>query len=111
MKMNRIFPLFFIVLCLFSQSSHSECTKLIDVIGIAAQNNGIVMPLEREHAVFLHYLRIVPFEVVNSDAKFYIEDRSEPMVRLFTMKNGCADLQWMIPRDFLALMGFKRLSV
>lgn len=95
----------------FSVNSHSECTKLIDVIGIAAQNNGIVFPLEREHAVFLHYLRVVPFEVLNSQAKFYIEDRGEPMVRLFTTEKGCAALQWMIPRDFLPLMGIKSLTV
>ena len=95
----------------FGAANAAECTKLIDVIGIAAQNNGLVMPLEREHAVFLYYLKIVPFEVINSDAKFYIEDRGEPMVRLFTMENGCAKLQWMIPRDFLALMGLRGTSV
>lgn len=95
----------------FGAATADECTKLIDVIGIAAQNNGLVMPLEREHAVFLYYLKIVPFEVINSDAKFYIEDRGEPMVRLFTMESGCAKLQWMIPRDFLALMGIKSTPV
>lgn len=96
------------ILCFFSLKSHSECTKLIDVIGVAAQNNGYVFPLERENVVILHYLRVVPFEVLNSDARFYVEDRNEPLIRLFTTKKGCADLQWMIPRDFLILIGIKR---
>jgi len=96
------------ILCVSSLNSHSECTKLVDVIGLAAQNNGFVFPLERENVVLLHYLRIIPFEVLNSDARFYVEDRNEPLVRLFTLKNGCADLQWMIPRDFLILIGVKR---
>ena len=94
-----------------SLSSHSECTKLIDVIGVAAQNNGLVFPLERENVVILHYLRIIPFEVINSPAKYYVEDRGREYVRVFTIKNGCADLQWMIPRDFLILIGIKRTLV
>jgi len=100
-----------LLLTSFSVDSRSECTQLIDVIGLAAQNNGIVFPIEREHAIFLHYLRIIPFEVINSNSRYYMEDRGEPMVRLFTMKNGCTELQWMIPRDFLALMGFKPIQI
>jgi hypothetical protein len=109
--MYRSLLLITIIISYISAATADECTKLIDVIGIAAQNNGLVMPIEREHAIFLHHLRIVPFEIINSDAKFYIEDRGEPMVRLFTMKNGCTGLQWMIPRDFLVLMGLRGTSV
>lgn len=92
----------------YSPKTAAECTKLIDVIGEAAQNNGFVLPVEREHAIILYNLRIISFKVLNSDSRFYVEDRNQPLVRLFTTKNGCADLQWMIPRDFLVLMGIKR---
>lgn len=109
--MNRSILILTVFLSYFSVATAAECTRLIDVIGIAAQNNGMVMPIEREHAIFLHYLRIIPFEVLNSNAKFYIEDRGEPMVRLFTMEDDCAKLQWMIPRDFLALMGLRSTPV
>jgi len=108
--MNRLVFIFFITFTPINTVFAEECTKLIDVIGIAAQNNGIVFPLDREQAVILHYLRIIPFEIINSDAKYYIEDRGEPLVKLFTMRNGCAGLQWMIPKDFLLLIGIRRTS-
>lgn len=106
--MNRSSLLLVTLLTLFSLNSHSECTKLVDVINLAAQNNGLVFPIDREHVIKLYHLRIIPFEVLNSDAHFYIEDRNQPLVRLFTTENGCTSLQWMIPRDFLPLIGIQR---
>lgn len=89
-----------------------ECTSFIDVISGAMENNGMVHPIDRDHARVLYHIGIIPLELYNNtNIKFYVEDRNEPLVRLFTMKNECAGIQWMISRDFLILMGIQKNTI
>lgn len=96
-----------ITLLLAALPAQSDCTKLVQIVETARVHGGIVFPLEREHIIKLTQAKILPPEVRGMTDEFYIEDRNKPLVRLFHMKDYCADLQWMMPRDFLALLGIR----
>lgn len=87
--------------------ARSDCTKLVQIVETARIHGGIVFPLEREHVIKLTQAKILPPEARGMTDEFFVEDRNKPFVRVFHMKDYCADLQWMIPRDFLALLGIR----
>lgn len=100
---HTIFSLFL----LLPLSAHSQCVSLVSIIEEAQQNHGVVAPVDREMLIKLVQLRVLPPEVLERMDSFYVEIReNQPLVRLFNTKNLCADRQWMIPRDFLMLLGW-----
>lgn len=99
-----------ISLLLAAISARSDCTNLVQIVETARINGGIVFPLDREHIIKLTQAKILPPEARDMNNEFFVEDRNKPFVRVFHMKEHCADLQWMISRDFLALLGIRIAS-
>lgn len=101
-----------LTLILLSTNSAADCVTLTEIIETAQQAHGFVAPVSREDVIKLTQLRVLPKKVLGIADHIYVEIlEGSPMVRLFSMKRGCADLQWMLPRDFLILLGWKTANL
>jgi hypothetical protein len=100
------FCLMFSFYCSAEQSK--TCVSLTQVVEEAQKNNGVVFPIEYEKVRIMVQIKLLPESVLPYANSVYAEDRAQPLFRIFTMKSGCADTQWMMPRDFLVLLGIRQ---
>lgn len=96
-----------LLLCLSFSSfaEDDECYTLVKIIELTQETDGIVYPLESYHVRVLSKIGFLPKDALNNSESFYVQDSGGPVFRVFNMKNGCADRQWMVPQEFLLLLG------
>lgn len=109
MKTIAILVVMFMLLFSSIASKSEECIPLVNVIIESRENGGIVFPLTRDNIRVLVDTDSLPSEVLNYEGEFYLEHRNLPVVRIFNMKNNCADYEWFMPVYRVQLLRLKSI--
>jgi hypothetical protein len=97
--MKTIVVLITMLLLLFNSivTRSEECYSLVDIIIESKKNGGIIIPLTRDNISILINTNSISSDVIHYGGDFYLEHRNTSVVRIFNMKNDCADHEWFMP--------------
>ena len=109
--MKTIFVLLTMLVLLFSSfvTKSEECISLVNIIIDSREDGGIIVPLTPDNIRVLVDTESLPSEILDYKGDFYLEHRNFPVVRIFNVKDDCADYEWFMPTYRVQLLKLKSI--